>query len=1545
MTREEQGTGAGEPPGAPVLHVIEKSPSLPARLRRIFTPLGYCIRSSRSRDAGLARVAREPPDILILGPSLETEDLDSITAWFHQHPDLGKVLLLLFTGTEQGGNISPEILKDLSDLIVLPSSGGEIRMRVTRALTRRDRGSVTHLNPVLQDIFSTRAQAIWSHSVTGICTIGSSGLIRDANPAFSSLSGCQATRLAGMPFVSLIYPPDREDLRERLEELIAGTEISISSRTRFLRPDGSTLWTATTFSRIGDTTNPWIIAFSEEIELMIEQERVLRESEEKYRAIVEQIDEIMYISVDGKIAFYNQHASQYLGYSHEEIQDHCILDFVHPDDRAYVDHVLTVMLRDGTPVLPFDARILTRSGEVRYCEITSTPIQYKGKQATMGVVRDVTSHRKAERGLLESERKFHRLVENSWDIIYSVDRDGYITYISPRIRRYGYEPMAALGKNFLDFCAPEDRQSAKEHFSQAMEQGVVHTSQYRLVPRSGAPRWFEDNSDLLLGEDGIVTGLTGVLRDITDRMQMEEALRDKEVNFRTFFNTIDDFVLVLDTGGKILEMNATVTDRLGYDPTDLVGKSILAIHPKERRQETEKILADIMSGEATTCRVPLVTCDGREIPAESRLVRGIWSGVAVLFCISKDISDITRSEEKFSRVFAASTALMSITTFAEGRYIEVNEAFLSALGFSRHEVIGRTTSDLHIYSSTSARETILSQLRIHGITKDLVMAMKTATGEDRYMSYSGAVIELDDIPCIISVIIDITERIRAEEALRQSETHFREILQNIEDAYYRTDTEGRLAMASPSFYRLLGYEPGDELIGTPVSSFWENPDDRKKMLHLISMQGGVHDYEVVLKRKNGSNITISATSRLLYQTGGDKQAESCPGSFAVEGILRDISRRKEYERIIQESEKKFRDLFDNAGDAILILDERGVILEANMVATSMYRVPHRTLVGSKVRSIVSEEARPLVPSQLARLREQGSGSFESIHQRTDHSEFPVDISTRSIDYLGQPALLTHIRDITERKHLEEALASEHEYSLRIIRETPAIVAGISASGATVFINPAGEEITGYSSGVLVEEPFWETLFHEDQLEVANSVVSRLSSGPVRDQELVLTRQDGTTRTVLWNFISYPSRLDLAYEIIGIGFDITARKEAEETGRQRGREILTLLDSLPGYAFFKDIRGAYITANESFCRFAGTSREGITGKTDSDLFPAEIATKFSAGDDSVLQRGAPWFEKEIEIGGETQSRTLWMRDVPIQDTEGSVTGLIGLVTDITYRKEAERDLLRYAANIEKQNAELILLREELSRSNEQLEEKVNARTREVERLLKQKDQFISQLGHDLKTPLTPLLGLLPYLQKISTDTEVRDLLGVCIENSSSMKNLVKKTLQMAKYSSLSIPPNQEPVAITEIAEEVIHHYQYTCSQKGIICENRIPGHCIAVGDRILLSALLDNLIGNAIKYMKDDGGRILLDGFCSGDVITISVMDTGIGIAEDEIGQIFTEFYMADPSRHSRDSHGLGLSICRRIIDLHNGRIWAESPGPGLGSTFHFSLPAYRKERH
>ena len=98
-------------------------------------------------------------------------------------------------------------------------------------------------------------------------------------------------------------------------------------------------------------------------------------------------------------------------------------------------------------------------------------------------------------------------------------------------------------------------------------------------------------------------------------------------------------------------------------------------------------------------------------------------------------------------------------------------------------------------------------------------------------------------------------------------------------------------------------------------------------------------------------------------------------------------------------------------------------------------------------------------------------------------------------------------------------------------------------------------------------------------------------------------------------------------------------------------------------------------------------------------------------------------------------------------------------------------------------------------------------------------------------------------------------------------------------------------------------------------------------------------------MKEEGGQILLEGSCSGENVTVSVADTGIGISEGEIEVIFTEFYMVDASRHSRDSHGLGLSICRRIADLHNGRIWAESPGPGLGSTFFFTLPAFRRERH
>ena len=234
-------------------------------------------------------------------------------------------------------------------------------------------------------------------------------------------------------------------------------------------------------------------------------------------------------------------------------------------------------------------------------------------------------------------------------------------------------------------------------------------------------------------------------------------------------------------------------------------------------------------------------------------------------------------------------------------------------------------------------------------------------------------------------------------------------------------------------------------------------------------------------------------------------------------------------------------------------------------------------------------------------------------------------------------------------------------------------------------------------------------------------------------------------------------------------------------------------------------------------------------------------------------------------------------------------------------------------------------------------KIERYNKTLERLLDQKDEFIGQLGHDLKNPLTPLVGLLPIIRDQEKDPKIKEHLDIIVHNVEYMRELIFKTLQLARLRSENTKFDFEDLNLKDGVDGVLENQQLYLREHMMKVENKIHKDVIVWADKLRLAELFNNLITNAVKYAPETGGTITINAKKEKSMVTVSIKDTGIGMASEQLEQIFDEFYKADKSTHEMDSSGLGLSICKRIVEKHGGRIWVESPGPGKGSTFYFTL--------
>lgn len=249
-----------------------------------------------------------------------------------------------------------------------------------------------------------------------------------------------------------------------------------------------------------------------------------------------------------------------------------------------------------------------------------------------------------------------------------------------------------------------------------------------------------------------------------------------------------------------------------------------------------------------------------------------------------------------------------------------------------------------------------------------------------------------------------------------------------------------------------------------------------------------------------------------------------------------------------------------------------------------------------------------------------------------------------------------------------------------------------------------------------------------------------------------------------------------------------------------------------------------------------------------------------------------------------------------------------------------------------------LHDQLRNLNAHLEDKVLQRTQQIQELLEQKDRFIHQLGHDLRTPLTPLVSLLPKVLESQTDPQVRKMLKISTDSARHIKGLVEKTLHLAKLNSTQFLPHITDVNLWGIAESALDVLRCAEPPSPHRLINRIDKDHQIAADPILLRELLDNLISNAAKFTPPDGA-ISVAASQDNQWVNISISDTGIGMTEEQISLAFDEFYKADESRHDLKSSGLGLSICRRIVAMIQGQIAIESAGMDHGTTIRVKLPS------
>jgi len=603
-------------------------------------------------------------------------------------------------------------------------------------------------------------------------------------------------------------------------------------------------------------------------------------------------------------------------------------------------------------------------------------------------------------------------------------------------------------------------------------------------------------------------------------------------------------------------------------------------------------------------------------------------------------------------------------------------------------------------------------------------------------------------------------------------------------------------------------------------------------------------------------------------------------------------------------------VFNDLQDPILVFDVNKRLIELNSSAIKKFHLNSSQVIGKKAIEVF-----PKYPKIIESFEQtESKHSFEIKIDAASLTQY-FDVTLSKVKGRNQPpGYVLSFRDITERKNVTDALR-ESENKFRTFTESASIAILIYQDDKCTYANPSAEEITGYTQDELLKMKFWD-IVHPDYIDsVIKQGRKSLQQGenPQKQYELKLVNKQGTEKWVRLN--SKTISLSGKRAIIVTASDITEHKRSAQT---INNQLTAIKSSMDGIALLNQ-KGEYVYMNDAHASIYGyDAAEELIGKTWRILYDEAELTRFDNEIMPEFQQHGRWRGEAIGI---KKDNTPFDQEITLTAIED---GLICVVRDITKQKMMFREL--------KDAHELLYI------INKDLKRKVKQRTAEVEQLVKQKDDFINQLGHDLKTPLTPMMVLLPILkEKVHTEKD-EELFDVIIRNVYFMKDLVNKTIELAKLNTDKVEFSMEPLLLSEEVNMVLANNQVLFQENNINVSSTIDSSLWVYADKLRMQEIFNNLLTNAIKYTPKTGGNITISAEEKNvDEITIAVTDTGIGMTKKQLSQMFDEFYKADESRHDLDSSGLGLTISKKIVEKHDGKIWAESDGVGKGSTFYFTI--------
>ena len=1215
-------------------------------------------------------------------------------------------------------------------------------------------------------------------------------------------------------------------------------------------------------------------------------------------------DGIVFVNTDSEIILdCNKAFQNILKLKKDELLKYKFWELFDPENQKYFKEFFS-----GNTKLykPKSILLEMHSGESKlFFNLEASQFTYDKKNYTKFIFRDITKEKKLEISLNETEVLCETMFNSPAIAVCFIEEDNIISKINDvfeKVTGYGRSEIEGK-KTWMDFISNEDLEKMKILHELRLKDpdNTIKSYEFKIITKKGLEKNIFITIDVIPGTKRSLA----TMLDITALRRSHIILKQSEKKFRLLAEESPNMIFI-NSNGKIVFANQKCEDIMGYKKEEFYSSEFdfkKLIAPEYVDLVLANFKKHLNNEDVKPIEYELLTKTGKRIPAIISTKLFDFEGTNSILGIVTDISAqkearkiIELNEEKFRVAFKTYPEAAAINKLENGEFIDINEAFTKITGYSKKDIEGKTTLELNLWKNPADRDKMVSNLLKFGEINNFEAEFRLKDGSIVLGEFFAKIIEINNEKCLLSITRDITELKKTEKILKESEEKYRTLFESSTDGIVLHDTKGNIFDANAKAQSMFGYKR-HELVGSHISIL--HPDDAKisdiskAAFNEVTTKGSVY-FEMVFKRSDGTTFPAEVSSTMSNSSGKDM----------IIGIVRDISERKKTEELLREREEKFRSLVETSQHLIWQCDKEGRYTYLNKEWENVLGYKIEEMLGKKFTEFQNEE---YASNDYNNFKKQLTGEIIRGHETVSihRNGSPVNLLINALPIFNKDGKITGTQgtayDITAQKKMLEALkTSEEQYRTLIEASNDAIY--FLYNGKFEIINKRFTKLFGYTLEETNAPDFsFINLIAPESKKVIEEREEKINRGeapsPIYQFTAINKNGEKIECEVSLSYMKYKDGVASQ----GIIRDITDRIKAEEQIRKLSRSVEQSPVSI------------LITDTDGTIEYVNSRVETVTGYKSSELI-GKNPHIFKSGKMSENEYKLLWekIKKGEEWTGEFLNKKkngelFWesAKISPIKNNQGETTHFLAVKEDITEKKKMTEDLIKAKENAEK-----------------------------AERL---KSEFLAQISHEIRSPLNIILNLSTLIkEEISQEEEKKlsDLLDAVDGAGKRIVRTINSILNMSELQAGTYDFNFEQIDIhSEVLELLKNEYLHYAKSKNLnlIYQNNAV-NSKRMGDKYSITHIFANLIDNAIKYTEKGEVKIILFTNANNN-LQVNVSDTGIGIAENFIDEIFEPFRQQYQGYTRKfEGNGLGLALVKKYCELNRAEIKVNSK-EGEGSIF------------